>query len=235
MTAYSIPPIPTPYAGLVFHSQTEARWAVFFDVLGVPWTPQPKLRLPEIYRGTKPRKTLPFDAVDYIPDFYLPDISTWVEVKGTEDQLDQARHLTFRTAWHTGEPMLILGDMLRFHPAGPPDAGTDWAWLEISPHRWTAADQGGPIGPRTRLLRATEKHGAQGRRVTFHRYPTDQQLTTAERSAVSFHHLGWAETAQVPVATGDTGEARRAYRAAQESFWPQRPLPAEVEPGRMLV
>lgn len=31
-------PLPTKYAGISFRSRTEARWAVFFDALGVKWT-----------------------------------------------------------------------------------------------------------------------------------------------------------------------------------------------------
>ncbi|MFD5878479.1 PDDEXK family nuclease [Streptomyces yangpuensis] len=235
MTAYSIERIPTRYADRTFHSQTEARWAVFFDVLGVHWTPQPKVQLPEIHRGTQPSATRTFAACSYTPDFYLPDIATWVEVKATEAQLAEVRELTYRTAWHTDEPMLILGDMFHFTPAGPPDAGTDWAWLEISPHRRTRASGSGPIGPRTIRLRAAEEHGVQGRRVNFHRYPTDQQMTTAERSAATFHKQPWAEPVQVPVSTSDTREVRKAYQAAQEAFQHQQHLPGGVEPGRMRV
>ncbi|GGZ89734.1 hypothetical protein GCM10010371_57020 [Streptomyces subrutilus] len=228
------------YAGQTFHSQIEARWAVFFDVLGVHWTPQPKrLRLPQVPRGTKASKARPFDEIPlYTPDFYLPDIGTWVEVKAAEDQLDleegRARQLAFRTAWYTRSPMLILGDL--YQCADAPSQTADWAWLEISPHRWTFADKAGPVGRDTRRLRAFEKDGVQGRRVTFHRYPTDQQMTSAERSIGSYVNRAWTQTYETPIITGETHAVRKAYRAARDSFMGMTSRPAAgVEPGRMRV
>ncbi|MEU2453882.1 hypothetical protein ABZ605_27865 [Streptomyces sp. NPDC012765] len=236
MTAYSIAPLRIPYAGRIFDSQTEARWAVFFDVLGVHWTAQPKIpRLPEIPRGLGPSRTQMFDAMDYTPDFYLPTIDTWVEVKATEAQLNyrRARELAFRTAWHTGLPMLILGDLYNLDP--PPEPPADWAWVEISPQRWTRAERDAPLAPRTRRLRAVEKHGVLGRRVTFHRYPDEQQMTVAEKSAATLDQLPWTSPHSVPVSTGNTHRVTKAYRAAQDSFRGSRHPAPGVEPGRMQV
>ena len=55
---YSIPPKPTIYRGQTFRSRLEARWASYFDALGIEWTYEP-----ECYR-------LP-DGVSYLPDFRL--------------------------------------------------------------------------------------------------------------------------------------------------------------------
>lgn len=54
----TIPPIETKYAGVRFRSRLEARWAVFFDELGVSWEYEP-----ESYRSS--------DGRVYIPDFRL--------------------------------------------------------------------------------------------------------------------------------------------------------------------
>lgn len=60
--------IQTEYKGYRFRSRLEARWAVFFDALGIDWEYEPE----------------GYDLGDlgwYLPDFYLPDSKTWVEVK----------------------------------------------------------------------------------------------------------------------------------------------------------
>ena len=59
---------PTRYKGHWFKSKLEARWAVFFDVVGIKWKYEPRcFRLRS--------------GLYYIPDFYLPDQNIWWEVK----------------------------------------------------------------------------------------------------------------------------------------------------------
>lgn len=63
-----IKPVETKYRGYRFRSRLEARWAVFFDHLGVPW---------EYEREG-------FDLGKhgwYLPDFWLPKEQSWLEVK----------------------------------------------------------------------------------------------------------------------------------------------------------
>lgn len=69
-------PIETHYAGHRFRSRLEARWAVFFDTLGIRWEYEPQGYL------------VGLDRRPYLPDFWLPGEKLWVEVKGSEDQLD---------------------------------------------------------------------------------------------------------------------------------------------------
>lgn len=60
--------IETKYKGYRFRSRLEARWAVFFDALALDWQYEPE----------------GFDlgsAGWYLPDFYLPELELWVEVK----------------------------------------------------------------------------------------------------------------------------------------------------------
>lgn len=61
--------IETHYAGCRFRSRLEARWAVFFDHMGIRWDYEPE----------------GFEAYGqrYLPDFRLPELDTWVEVKGS--------------------------------------------------------------------------------------------------------------------------------------------------------
>lgn len=67
--------IETRYAGHRFRSRLEARWAVFFDVLGIDWMYEPEGY--ELDNGKR-----------YLPDFFLPATQTWVEVKGTPSAID---------------------------------------------------------------------------------------------------------------------------------------------------
>lgn len=63
-----IKPIETHYAGHLFRSRLEARFAVFFDTLGVGWVYEPE----GYVVGGKP----------YLPDFWLPREGLFFEVKG---------------------------------------------------------------------------------------------------------------------------------------------------------
>lgn len=77
MTTPTIPAIETEYAGHRFRSRLEARWAVFFDAMGIKWIYEPQGY--ELGNGQK-----------YLPDFWLPGAfnSCWVEVKGSPTEAD---------------------------------------------------------------------------------------------------------------------------------------------------
>lgn len=62
--------IETRYRGYRFRSRLEARWAVFFDHLGIRWQYEPEgFDLSKHGLGY------------YLPDFFLPDQNYWIEVK----------------------------------------------------------------------------------------------------------------------------------------------------------
>lgn len=66
--AMKIKPISTKYNGYYFRSRLEARWAVFFDSIGLRY--EYEIEGFEFSDGTK-----------YLPDFYLPDWNFFFEVK----------------------------------------------------------------------------------------------------------------------------------------------------------
>lgn len=68
VSASSIKPIETLWKGYRFRSRLEARWAVFFEELGIRWEYEPQGF--ELSDGTR-----------YLPDFYLPDQNLYVEIK----------------------------------------------------------------------------------------------------------------------------------------------------------
>jgi hypothetical protein len=71
--------IQTEYQGHLFRSRLEARWAVFFDYLGIKWSYEPEGF--EVGFGNDCLRR-------YLPDFFLPDLGVWVEVKGDNSTMD---------------------------------------------------------------------------------------------------------------------------------------------------
>ena len=67
----TIAAIPMEYRGVRFRSKLEGEWARFYDEIGVGWDYEPK------------RFVLSSGAT-YLPDFWLPDLKCWVEIKGPE-------------------------------------------------------------------------------------------------------------------------------------------------------
>lgn len=63
----SIAPIETQYNGFLFRSRLEARWAVFFDTLNIEYRYEPE--------------GYDLDGIWYLPDFYLPKLRYWIEIK----------------------------------------------------------------------------------------------------------------------------------------------------------
>ncbi len=63
--------IETEYKGYRFRSRLEARWAVFFDALGITWEYE------------KEGYDLG-EAGWYLPDFWLPEFKCFVEIKGAD-------------------------------------------------------------------------------------------------------------------------------------------------------
>lgn len=93
--------IETRYADCRFRSRTEARWAVFLDAMGIAWEYE------------KEGYELPSGR--YLPDFWLPELKAWLEVKGsspTRDERTKAGELRAATGFAvmltTGAPSTDL-------------------------------------------------------------------------------------------------------------------------------
>lgn len=83
----SISPIPTIYRGHHFRSRLEARWAVFFDLIDIPWSYEDE--------------GFDLDGTRYLPDFWLPNVrihlntepGIFFEVKGVAPYGDKPERL----------------------------------------------------------------------------------------------------------------------------------------------
>ena len=60
-------PIETVFDGYRFRSRLEARWAVFFKTLGIPYEYE--------------KEGYDLDGVWYLPDFWMPSLDCWIEIK----------------------------------------------------------------------------------------------------------------------------------------------------------
>lgn len=74
----AIKPIETRYKGYRFRSRLEARWAVFFDKLGVEWQYEPEGFVLE-------------NGTHYLPDFWLETVGMWAEVKPSTFSAEEKR------------------------------------------------------------------------------------------------------------------------------------------------
>jgi hypothetical protein len=102
--------IETLYKGYRFRSRLEARWAVFFDSLAWNWSYEL-----EGYKFA--------DGTCYLPDFYLPDLEIFVEIKGQEPTAEEYKKAD--NLKKSGKPVLIL--------VGPPWAAHSWWFTNGDP------------------------------------------------------------------------------------------------------
>lgn len=83
--------IPTPYRGIPFRSRLEANYAATFDRLGIAWDYEQ-----EGFTLT--------NGVNYLPDFHLPELNTWVEVKGGHGLGVEKFEWFARDLWNAWDP-----------------------------------------------------------------------------------------------------------------------------------
>lgn len=78
--------IETKYDGYKFRSRLEARWATFFNALDIPYAYE--------------HEGYDLEGVWYLPDFWLPSLDCWIEIKGkepTEEEREKTQLLALYT------------------------------------------------------------------------------------------------------------------------------------------
>lgn len=99
--------IETVYNNHRFRSRLEARWAVFFNHLGIPWQYEPE--------------GFDLNGLYYLPDFWLPDQKCWYEVKGSTPTVEEQEKAA-RLAKQSGFDVILA-----FGPVG--DYPDDGFWI----------------------------------------------------------------------------------------------------------
>lgn len=177
--------IPTDYRGCRFRSRLEARWAVFFDHMGIGW-----LYEPEGYVIGRRR---------YLPDFLL-ECGTWIEVKGDQDHLNKPLMCQAALALPSmpkigerGPKLLILGPMpVPYAPAV--EMRGDWGWLGLDPDGRGSEIQFhgygfGDFGRHRRPWWLEERTGGgHWLRPSFHEWETDTSAAYAAANGARFEH-----------------------------------------------
>lgn len=132
--------IETMYNGYRFRSRLEARWAVFFDSMGIRYEYEPEGFEMEL-AGNDGTITL-----RYLPDFYFPDFKLYGEVKPAGHQGELSKDDVERMSWFVdyGGPLsnglIFLGyipspkniwmfeyAILRWH-----GEGLEWGYVEAN-------------------------------------------------------------------------------------------------------
>jgi hypothetical protein len=107
--------IETRYKGYRFRSRLEARWAVFFDAIGLRWEYEPQgFELPGGGR--------------YLPDFFIRHLGLWLEIKPSWDAVadgELARMTAFANGLYPMVPVVSFAVL----------CGRPWHSLEIDRDR----------------------------------------------------------------------------------------------------
>ena len=130
--------IETVYKGYRFRSRLEARWAVFFDALGLEWEYEKE----------------GYDLGDeglYLPDFYLPSIDRWIEIKPPMQNGDWPEHRAWASVDHDPKHPEFASKLIVLCGSPWPNLGDDsfayegFIWND-NQYLWTECPICGKIG-----------------------------------------------------------------------------------------
>lgn len=89
-------PIQTVYKGYRFRSRLEARWAVFLDALSTKWSYE--------------KEGFDLSGTWYLPDFWVDDWDTWIEIKGKAASVEEAQKCELLSQAFGKNVLLLTGD-----------------------------------------------------------------------------------------------------------------------------
>ncbi|MFI6948228.1 hypothetical protein [Streptomyces sp. NPDC050422] len=132
----SIEAVPTRYGDTTFRSRLEADWAATLDSNGIRWQYEPE--------------TITLDSGTlYIPDFWLPELGTWVEAKGPGiPRTEKTKELARTRACQGESPCTCRWSGGEFVLIGRPSLDSDRTEPGHRP-RWGYANWETPFGPST--------------------------------------------------------------------------------------
>lgn len=127
--------LPATFRGIRFRSRTEARWAVFMTELGVEWHYE--------------HEGFALPSGNYLPDFWLPHLQTFLEIKGDETTVQEAP--LFELAHFAKKRVVLFVGTPQQYLAGIPDYNQDIARAFFEkgndyPYWWTICPHCGSVG-----------------------------------------------------------------------------------------
>lgn len=184
----TIKAIETRYAGCHFRSRLEARWAVFFDCLGIAWEYEPQ--------------GFEFEGFRYLPDFHLPATDIYVEVKGSTADLQREVPKLATFAESARATLIVLGQIPDAPAGSVPLHSRLHRRFEIVLHSWVfvAYDSGSASGWRFVLF----DHGP-GKWTTKPQYLTGVSMVREVAEAYQAARSARFEHGESPVLTGHPG------------------------------
>lgn len=111
---YEIKSKKTKYGVIFFESMIEARWAAFFDCLGIKYEYEPTFA--EVETGCR--------VVNYKPDFFLKDLNKYIEIKPSKPY---GIENTKAAGWAKH-----IGDIIVLFNLNPPTMELENGWLFFS-------------------------------------------------------------------------------------------------------
>ena len=87
--------VKTTYKNINMKSKLETKFAYFLDLLFIKWE-------------YEPRQFLLSNGIPYIPDFYLPELKTWIETKGFIEENN--KKISERFVRDNQEPLILISD-----------------------------------------------------------------------------------------------------------------------------
>jgi hypothetical protein len=177
---------PTRFDGILYRSQTEARWAVFLSYMDIEFKYE--------------EEDFDLDGVLYRPDFWLPKQNCWLEVKGalpTKEEKEKARRLAVHTERNVylsfgdipnPNPSWYSGSSLVFFPDGSEDEA----------YWWCDCPQCGTLGLQSEARAAHLPCGCLSRserldRSNFYYSPRLLRAYLAAREAEAYRQSGEAD------------------------------------------
>jgi hypothetical protein len=106
-------PIETRYKGILFRSRLEARWALFYDKIRIPW----------LYE----HEGYDLNGVWYLPDFWMPRQDCFIEIKGAYPTLEEQCKAALLSQL-SGKQVFIFGSLptiARYGLIGPVEGEWD--------------------------------------------------------------------------------------------------------------
>lgn len=113
-----IAPIETVYKGYRFRSRLEARWAVFYDALGIEWLYE--------HEGYN------LNGIPYLPDFYIPHLDCFIEIKGQAPTKEEEGKCALLSFLSEKKVFLFYGEI------AIPHDGDNWYKTDSARLYWNA-------------------------------------------------------------------------------------------------
>ena len=202
--------IETEFCGYKFRSRLEARWAVFFSVLGIEYKYE--------FEGFRV-KVGPDEFVYYLPDFYLPEYDKYIEVKGGYNALTKDWEKITTCIDYNSTPLsnglIIVGDIPDYTKIG---------WGNIPMFSYLYCDKGVRCEHAAFISGSTLKSQRTNNKILFHNneileniYGFDECNETETTPLLARTECTWTHESILSFEAEHFKKLKNAYKAARQA------------------